>query len=324
MTCPICEKQNQITKSENSLIIDKILLGEGFDQNKKFRKAFTKFYSTIKDQLLEVSQEFNEMIDYVNLREHETTDYMNDYANDYSTMLKTFVLSVCQNQKFKKSLYENSMEQSRDFNEYIKEWYFKNCVDVLLIEMPLLNSDYVNTSISQLIEKPEFSKIFKKMNIITEMLLDCVLSENMSGKKSDIFFINEVNMNSISNLISKGYKNLLESNILTETEMTSYETPANNGVTWNKRALISTGIAAGGLTAAGILTARALRNKRSGSMETAKASCAKIKDDRLRRSCYSKINRLVSKDVDPDTIDDTAEDPGTLYKKVIGGNKQRA
>lgn len=315
MTCPVCKAQLEMTRKENSLIIDKILLGENCA--KKLEDVeFNKLYTTVKEHLLDVSQEFNTLIEYFNDREYENQKILTEFTSNYADTLKTFVLSIGKDRRIKKKLYENSMETSRNFDEYIKDWYFKNCIDVLLIEMPILNSEMSDVSINEFIKDPKFSGIFKKMGVLSDILMDSVLSRFGGNNRSKVF-INEVSVEKLEGLVLKSVTKLAKSNILTEGggDMASYETPAETQG-WNRRALLGAGVAVGGITAAGLLMARAMKGVKIGNYNDAKKACSKIKDDKLRKSCYEKISRKVLRSVDPLHIDDTDEDPGTLYKTV--------
>ena len=62
MTCPICEQSKKVTRMENSLILDFILLGESADNFKRSNKFYGK-YNLLKTYWH--SQQGNHLMDLI-------------------------------------------------------------------------------------------------------------------------------------------------------------------------------------------------------------------------------------------------------------------
>lgn len=314
MTCPICEQSKKVTRMENSLILDFILLGESADNFKRSNKFYGK-YNLLKTYLLDLSESYNENIDYINLRGYKNHKTLYEYAENQANNIKSFILNVGSNPKVKKKLYENSMEHTMNVDNYVKEWYFKNGVDVLLLEMPLIEM-FSEKNVTQIKDSKNL-KIFSRMTTITEMMLNHVLY-NFPKNKS--VFIKEVTLNNMGTILNESSDAYIAARI---PQVQSLITKPNSDTTpnittpseddtqtfpWVRTGLIASGIGASIYLIKKLLN-RATAAVNAGDYDSAIAECNKIPDKNLRKSCLSKIKRI-------EETQDVTSDEESLYNTI--------
>lgn len=314
MTCPICEQSKKVTRMENSLILDFILLGESADNFKRSNKFYGK-YNLLKTYLLDLSESYNENIDYINLRGYKNHKTLYEYAENQANNIKSFILNVGSNPKVKKKLYENSMEHTMNVDNYVKEWYFKNGVDVLLLEMPLIEM-FSEKNVTQIKDSKNL-KIFSRMTTITEMMLNHVLY-NLPKNKS--VFIKEVTLNNMGTILNEFFQPGMKGTsdeIKASVAQTAPQEPVIQDVEaqtsylnnpWVRGGLIASGIGASVYLIKKLLN-RASASANTGDYDSAIAECNKIPDKNLRKSCLSKIKRI-------EETRDVTSDEESLYNTI--------